>query len=74
MSTYRILVVDDDPDDREIMNEAFQIQGSTERLILPSAAEVLPYLQSVERNEGPPRLIITTLTCPELQVLNCFRR
>lgn len=64
MSTYKILVVDDDPDDRDIMNEAFQRQGSTEHLILSSAQEVFVYLQSIEKDEDLPRLIITDLNMP----------
>ena len=64
MSKYKILVVDDDPDDRNLMNEAFVMQGSTHHLILSSAAEVFTYLQSVERDEDLPRLVITDLNMP----------
>jgi len=64
MATYKILVVDDDPDDRDIMNEAFNMQGSTNHLILSSAQEVFTYLQGVEKDEDLPRLIITDLNMP----------
>lgn len=64
MSTYKILVVDDDPDDRDIMNEAFNLQGSAEHLVLASAQEVFSYLQDVVRDEDLPRLIITDLNMP----------
>ena len=64
MPKYKILVVDDDSDDREIMNEAFQMQGSSDHLILASAAEVFTYLQLVENDEDLPRLIITDLNMP----------
>jgi CheY-like chemotaxis protein len=64
MTTYKILVVDDDPDDRDIMHEAFQINGFTDYSILSSAQEVFLYLQSVEKDENLPRMIITDLNMP----------
>ncbi|HEY1113575.1 MAG TPA: response regulator [Chitinophagaceae bacterium] len=64
MTTYKILVVDDDPDDRDFMNEAFKMQGSTEYLILSSAQDVFHYLQGIEKEEDLPRLIITDLNMP----------
>lgn len=57
-------MVDDDPDDREIMNEAFRMQGSTAYLILASAQDVFHYLQGIESDEDLPRLIITDLNMP----------
>lgn len=64
MKAYRIVVVDDDPDDRDIMNEAFLMQGSTEHLILSSAQEVFAYLQNVENDADLPRIILTDLNMP----------
>jgi len=64
MSTYKILVVDDDLDDRDIMDEAFEMQGSTDHLILSSAQEVFTYLQNVEKDGDLPRMIITDLNMP----------
>jgi CheY-like chemotaxis protein len=80
MSAYKILVVDDDPDDREIMDEAFQMQGYTEHLTLSSAQEVFAYLQQIENDDDLPRLIITDLNMPGisgfelLQALKGMRR
>lgn len=64
MSKYKLIIVDDDPDDRDIMNEAFIRQGSTDHLVLSSAQEVFTYLQSVAKAEDLPRLIVTDLNMP----------
>ncbi|HYH16425.1 MAG TPA: response regulator [Flavisolibacter sp.] len=64
MSPYKVLIVDDDPDDREIMNEAFLMQGSTHHLILSSAKEMFLYLQGVVEDKDLPLLIISDLRMP----------
>ncbi|HYH15702.1 MAG TPA: response regulator [Flavisolibacter sp.] len=64
MLQYKVLIVDDDPDDLEIMNEAFLMQGSTHHLTLSSAQAVFLYLQDVKRDEDLPSLIITDLNMP----------
>jgi CheY-like chemotaxis protein len=64
MSHYKVLIVDDDPDDREIMNEAFLMHGSTHHLILTSAQEVFLYLQEIKNDADLPQLIITDLNMP----------
>lgn len=80
MPPYKIIIVDDDPDDRYIMDIAFTKQGSTEHLILSSAGEVITYLQSVVHSKDLPRLIITDLNMPGisgfdlLQVLKGMHR
>jgi CheY-like chemotaxis protein len=56
--------VDDDPDDRDIMNEAFLMQGFTQHKLLSSAEEVFLYLQGIDQDEDLPRLIITDLNMP----------
>lgn len=64
MRYYHLIVVDDDVDDRDIMKEALESQGSTHHLILGSAEEVLTYLQGVKCDEHLPRLIMTDLNMP----------
>ncbi|HVG42644.1 MAG TPA: response regulator [Chitinophagaceae bacterium] len=61
MLNYKLLVVDDDEDDREIMNEAFSMQGFKQHLILSSPEEVITYLQKVKDNHDLPQLIIMDL-------------
>ncbi len=64
MSHYKILIVDDDPEERELMNEAFLIYGSTHHLTLSSAQEVFQYLKGVIDNKHLPQLIISDLRMP----------
>ena len=48
MNPLHILIVDDDPDDRAILNEAFGMQGLSDFLVLSSAQEVFDYLGGIE--------------------------
>ena len=64
MPKYKIIIVDDDPDDRFIINEAFKIQGFTHHLTLTCFQELVEYLQSVAQDEDLPRLIVTDLNMP----------
>jgi CheY-like chemotaxis protein len=64
LKRYTILIVDDDPDDRAMMEEAFTAQGSTEHLVLSGAQEVLHYLSGIHSNHLLPRMIITDLNMP----------
>lgn len=64
MIAFRVLVVDDDDDDRDFLREALERAGVEPVLTLPAAQDVFTYLQSVERDEDLPRLIITDLNMP----------
>lgn len=73
MPTYKILVVDDDPDDRDLIHEAFSLQGSTEHLVLSSADQVLNYLQNLPVDDHLPQLIITDLNMPRTSGIDLLR-
>ncbi|WP_162945038.1 response regulator [Flavisolibacter nicotianae] len=61
MITFRVLVVDDDPDDRDLLREALEEAGIEPILSLAYAHEVFSYLQGVEQDEDLPVLIVTDL-------------
>lgn len=65
MPSYKVLVVDDDPDDLDMLRDALEKEGMTPVLTLSSALEVLNYLQGIEHREDLPSLIITDLSMPE---------
>ena len=64
MIAFRVLVVDDDADDRDFLRDALERVGVEPILTLEAAHNVFAYLQSVERDEDLPRLIITDLNMP----------
>ena len=59
-----ILVIDDDPDDRDALRTVLEKAGVEPILTLSSAQEVFTYLRGVERSEDLPDLIITDLNMP----------
>ena len=64
MTHCKILIVDDDPDDREIISSVFLTTGITDFLLVSSARDAITYLQSVQNEERLPKLIITDLNMP----------
>lgn len=73
MIHYKILIVDDDPDDRDIMKDAFEQKGPGHHLTLSSAEEVLSYLQSILHDEDLPKLIITDLNMPGISGIDLLK-
>ena len=61
MLTFRVLIIDDDADDRELLRDVLQRDGIEPVLALDSAQQVLSYLQEIEKDEDLPHLIITDL-------------
>ena len=64
MTHCKILIVDDDPDDREIISSVFLTTGITDFLLVSSARDAISYLQSLQNEEHLPKLIITDLNMP----------
>ena len=64
MITYTILIVDDDPDDIEILRSAFHEIGAREIQGVLSMPQALDHLQSIEDINDLPKLIITDLNMP----------
>jgi len=76
MTTCKILIVDDDEDDREILTEAFQEFGLERVHGVESAEKALAYLQAVVNDEDLPKLIITDLNMPGItgqELLNALK-
>ena len=63
---FRVLIVDDDPDDRDFLRTALEKAGVEPILALSSAQEVFAYLQGIERTEDLPKLIISDLNMPDI--------
>lgn len=66
MIYFRVLIVDDDEDDRFFLEEALLRAGIAPVLTLSTAQDVFNCLQKVQCDEQLPRLIITDLNMPGL--------
>jgi CheY-like chemotaxis protein len=64
MLTCKILIVDDDSDDLEILVETFNKVGVERALGVSSAEEAISFLQSITNDEDLPELIVTDLNMP----------
>jgi CheY-like chemotaxis protein len=64
MIVFRVLIVDDLPDDRDFLRNALEKAGVEPILALSSAQGVFAYLQGVELTENLPKLIISDLNMP----------
>jgi CheY-like chemotaxis protein len=73
MRTCNILVVDDDPDDRDILTETFQ-QIGVERIYGVATAEAaIVFLQEIADDRDLPKLIITDLNMPGISGYELLR-
>jgi CheY-like chemotaxis protein len=73
MTPYRVVVLDDDADDRDLLLEALEVQGVEPVLGMDSAAEVLNYLQEIESSENLPELIVTDMNMYGLKGLELLQ-
>ena len=64
MDFCKILIIDDDDDDVEILADAFSQTGVESVHYVHTAMEAFIYLQSVENREDLPKLIVTDLYLP----------
>ena len=64
MAQAKILIVDDDTDDVEILADAFIQTGVESVDYVHSAMQAFMYLQSVENKEELPKLIVTDMYLP----------
>lgn len=64
MTPCKILIVDDDRDDVEILAEAFQKCGVDAVHYVYSAMEAFMYLETVPGREEQPKLIVTDMYLP----------
>ena len=61
MVPCKILIIDDDTDDVEILAEAFQSSGVDSVHYVHTAMQAFIYLESVENKENLPKLIVTDM-------------
>ena len=84
MPTKNILLVEDNPDDRELMKLAFsQTEVSHNLIVVSSATEALDYLQKIYHEDSLakgnpqqllPALIILDLNLPKIDGIEVLRR
>jgi CheY-like chemotaxis protein len=66
MKPAAILYVDDDPDDRIFLKEAFEEQFYPSALYFESAQSLLSHLHSIKEDDLLPKLIITDINMPKM--------
>lgn len=64
MALCKILIIDDDEDDVQILAEAFQSCGVEKVHYVFTAMQAFAYLESVENTENLPKLIVTDMYLP----------
>ncbi len=64
MAVCKILIVDDDADDVEILSEAFKSSGVAGVHYVFTAMQAFMYLQGIEHKEELPKLIVTGMFLP----------
>lgn len=64
MSPAKILIVDDDTDDVEILADAFTQTGVESVHYVHTAMQAFMYLQSIENKADLPKLIVTDMYLP----------
>lgn len=64
MNNSKVLIVDDDTDDVEILADAFTQSGVESVHYVNSAMQAFMYLQSVDEKDNLPKLIVTDLYLP----------
>jgi CheY-like chemotaxis protein len=64
MSKSKILIIDDDTDDVEILADAFTQSGVESVHYVHSAMQAFMYLEGIKKEEDLPKLIVTDLYLP----------
>jgi CheY-like chemotaxis protein len=67
MSACKILIIDDDTDDIEILAEAFAQSGVSSVHYVHTGMQAFIYLQQFEGKEELPKLIVTDLYLPGIR-------
>jgi CheY-like chemotaxis protein len=73
MRKYKIIIVEDDEEDRMLLTEAFVPKGFNDFLVLSSGPELLSYLDSLDDETYLPHLIITDLNMPFVSGFDLLR-
>ena len=60
----KILIIDDDTDDVEILSDAFNQSGVDSVHYVHTAMQAFVYLEAIKTKEGLPRLIVTDAFLP----------
>jgi CheY-like chemotaxis protein len=73
MQHAAILIVDDDADDREIVQECFEAGGISNVDFFESGSAILNYLNAITDHADLPRLIISDLNMPAITGIDLLK-
>ena len=73
MKNPAILIVDDDEDDRLIIQESFEKNGQNSIAFFEDSLSILAYLSNHREKENLPKLIISDLNMPGMTGMDLLR-
>ncbi len=73
MYPCKLLIIDDDRDDVELLTEALLQEGSSSFHCVTSAEEAITFLEECATDEALPRLIVTDLYLPAINGIQLIK-
>lgn len=73
MKTLKIIFVEDDPDDRELISDCLLYNGFPSYLVLDSGPNLFSYLESVQ-DASLPDLIVVDMNMPHMSGYEAIRQ
>ncbi|GAA4736965.1 response regulator [Flavisolibacter ginsenosidimutans] len=74
MIAFRVVIVDDDPDDRGLLRDAFEAAGIEPVFAFSSVEPFLQYLFSVKESGELPVLVVTDVNMPGMTGFELLKR
>lgn len=73
MKTLKVIFVEDDPDDRELISDCLLFNGFPDHLILDSGPNLFSYLQNLD-HDALPDLIVVDMNMPHMSGYEVIRQ